>query len=118
MYKVKNLETNQIEDWSIEQILDEINRDHSTEFTHHTEDDWEEGWEEWVEGYGYYELLKPYAVTYNVDRDIVWEYFNTKEDAEEFFNGIVADNEDCHLYILNYTGDYEVINSNTPIYNN
>lgn len=118
MYKVKCLHTNKIEDWSIEQILDEINRDHSTEYTHHTEDDWEEGWKEWVEGYGYYELVKPYAVTYNVDRDIIWEYFTTKEQAEEFFNRIVADNEDGHLYILDDKGEYEVINSNTPIDNN
>jgi len=56
MYKVKNLETNQIENWSIEQILYEINRDHSPEFTEYNEKDWEEGWKEWCEGQ-YYSLI-------------------------------------------------------------
>lgn len=58
MYKVKNLATNEVEDWSIEQILEEINRDHSEEFTEYTEDDWQDGWNAWIEGYGYYELVK------------------------------------------------------------
>jgi len=52
--KVKDLDTQSVEEWPLEQVLAEINRDHSSEWTDYTESDWEEGWDTWVEGDGFY----------------------------------------------------------------
>ena len=38
------------ERWTLEQILNEINRDRSNDWTNYNENDWREGWNEWVEG--------------------------------------------------------------------
>lgn len=48
--KIYNLETKQVEDWPMSAVLDEINRDHSDNWTDYNESDWVEGWDEWVEG--------------------------------------------------------------------
>ena len=39
-------------------ILEEINRDHSEDYTFYDETDWEEGWKEWVEPSGYYSIVE------------------------------------------------------------
>jgi hypothetical protein len=57
VFKVKDLETGEVFKWSIEQILEEINRDRSEAWTSYDENDWEEGWSEWCEG-DCYTLLK------------------------------------------------------------
>jgi len=36
--------------WTLQQVLAEINRDRSEHWTPYDETDWEEGWDEWVEG--------------------------------------------------------------------
>ena len=36
--------------WSADEILKEINRDHSAEWIPYVKSDWLEGWSEWVEG--------------------------------------------------------------------
>ena len=46
-----------IEEWTLEDILEEINRDRSNEWTPYDETDWKEGWNEWVEG-EFYSLVK------------------------------------------------------------
>jgi len=56
-YKIKDIVTGEIKTWTIEQILNEINRDNSSEWQNYNEDDWLEGWEEWVEG-EFYTLIK------------------------------------------------------------
>lgn len=56
-YKIKDVVTGEIKTWTIDQILHEINRDHSSEWQDYNEDDWLEGWEEWVEG-EFYTLIK------------------------------------------------------------
>tara|TARA_R110002020_G_scaffold81584_1_gene202494 strand:+ start:1035 stop:1268 length:234 start_codon:yes stop_codon:yes gene_type:complete len=65
-YKIKILNPDdpnyeeKIEFWSIDKILEEINRDHSNEYIPYDEDDWMEGWYEWVERGDeddYYQLL-------------------------------------------------------------
>lgn len=56
-FKVKDLHTGEVFDWSLQDILAEINRDHSDKWTDYDESDWEEGWNEWCEGY-YYTLIK------------------------------------------------------------
>lgn len=38
-----------METWSINQVLSEINRDHSSEFEDYDETDWRDGWREWVD---------------------------------------------------------------------
>lgn len=48
--KIRNLENNQITDWTIEEMLIEINRDRSESWTNYNESDYLEGWDEWVEG--------------------------------------------------------------------
>lgn len=49
-YKVKDLNTNKVSDWTLSDILSEINRDHSEEWEAYDETDWREGWDEWSEG--------------------------------------------------------------------
>ncbi len=56
-YKVKVLETGEIQQWDLQSILNEINRDHSDQWTDYDESDWLEGWNEWVEG-EFYSLVK------------------------------------------------------------
>lgn len=48
--KVKDLNSDHIYTWTMEQVLEEINRDHSEEWENYTELDWFEGWYEWCEG--------------------------------------------------------------------
>lgn len=52
-YKVKCLETGTSYGFTVNDILDEINRDRSDGFTPYTLNDWREGWSEWCEGYTY-----------------------------------------------------------------
>ena len=55
--RVKDLETGEIQEWSLEAILEEINRDRSEHWTDYDETDWLEGWNEWVEGEFYSIIL-------------------------------------------------------------
>jgi hypothetical protein len=55
-YDIKVLETNEIQKWSLGDILDEINRDRSGSWTDYDETDWLEGWNEWIEG-EFYSLI-------------------------------------------------------------
>lgn len=48
--KVKDLTTQEIYEWTIEDVLEEINRDRSSKWTDYDESDWEEGWDAWCEG--------------------------------------------------------------------
>lgn len=43
--------------WSLEEVLEEVNRDRSDTWTDYTREDWMEGWNEWCEG-NYYKLLE------------------------------------------------------------
>lgn len=43
-------EVERVEEWTLEEVLYEINRDRSAAWTNYNETDWEEGWKEWVEG--------------------------------------------------------------------
>ena len=57
-YRVKDLTTGEIFEWTLEEVLKEINRDHSAEWIDYDESDWEEGWENWCEG-DVYTMLPP-----------------------------------------------------------
>jgi hypothetical protein len=48
--QIKVLETGEIQQWSIHRVLEEINRDRSSRWTDYDESDWQDGWDEWVEG--------------------------------------------------------------------
>ena len=50
IFVVKDLETGETSEWTIDEILAEINRDHSEEFTDYDRSDWREGWEQFAEG--------------------------------------------------------------------
>jgi hypothetical protein len=54
--RVQDIETGQINEWTLAQVLEEINRDRSEEWESYDEKDWREGWDFWVEG-DYYTLL-------------------------------------------------------------
>lgn len=60
MLKILNLETQVVEDWTIEAAITEINRDRSEEWQDYDETDWREGWQEWVEG-EFYSLIETAA---------------------------------------------------------
>ena len=47
---VQDIATKQKMTWTLDQILEEINRDRSEEWINYDENDWREGWDEWCEG--------------------------------------------------------------------
>ena len=49
-YKIKDLLSGETYEWTVRDILNEINRDRSDEWTDYDETDWQEGWNQWVEG--------------------------------------------------------------------
>ena len=49
-FRVKDIESGEIYHWDLDDILEEINRDRSSQWTDYDESDWREGWKEWVEG--------------------------------------------------------------------
>lgn len=111
IYKVKNLETNEIEEWPLEAILEEINRDRSGGWTDYTESDWVEGWLEWVDG-EYYELLFPCKISiHDGGSDYDWEHFLKYTDAYTRFVQLQGNGNDIHLYELDSNNEYEVKNS-------
>lgn len=56
-HKILYIEENEIHEWTIEEILEQINYSRSNEWTDYDESDWEEGWNEWVAHEGYYKLI-------------------------------------------------------------
>lgn len=48
-----NLESNQLQLWTIREVLSEINRDRSEHWTDYDDSDWKDGWMEWCEGDSY-----------------------------------------------------------------
>jgi len=48
--KIKDLETGDIQEWSVDAMLSEINRDRGEHWLDYNEEDYLEGWDEWVEG--------------------------------------------------------------------
>jgi hypothetical protein len=56
MIKILCKETNEVHEWTISQVLEEINRERSDEWTAYNHNDWRDGWMEWVEGGEFYTL--------------------------------------------------------------
>lgn len=58
-YKIKNIDKNTVEEWTASQMLNEINRERSDEWTPYSEtDDVVAAWTAWVEEEGFYSLVK------------------------------------------------------------
>ena len=55
--KVRDTETGNIFTWTLTQVLEEINRDRSEDWTDYDTSDWCEGWRDWVQDDGYFELV-------------------------------------------------------------
>ena len=49
-HKIKDLLSGATFEWTVRDILNEINRDRSVEWTDYDVTDWREGWDQWVEG--------------------------------------------------------------------
>jgi hypothetical protein len=49
-FQILNLATQETFTWTLTEILKEINRDRSEEWTDYNSEDWREGWDYWVEG--------------------------------------------------------------------
>ena len=49
-YKIKDLLSEATYEWTVRDILNEINRDRSSEWSAYDETNWREGWNQWVEG--------------------------------------------------------------------
>jgi hypothetical protein len=58
---IKDIATGEVMTWTLDQVLEEINRDRSGAWIDYDENDWEEGWDEWCEG-DFYTLI---GVCYN-----------------------------------------------------
>jgi hypothetical protein len=58
-YIVKDLYSGELKEWTIEDVLFEINRDRSDKWTNYDETDWQEGWNEWCEGDVFTMISKP-----------------------------------------------------------
>lgn len=54
--KLLNTETNEIEHWTVEQMLAYINEDRNPEWVDYTGEDWRDGWSHFCDG-GQYILL-------------------------------------------------------------
>tara|TARA_Y100000385_G_scaffold107281_1_gene111356 strand:+ start:2621 stop:2803 length:183 start_codon:yes stop_codon:yes gene_type:complete len=50
MIKLKDIDTGAIYFWSLNKVIQEINRDRSENWINYDQSDWREGWDEWVEG--------------------------------------------------------------------
>lgn len=58
VFKVRDNCTNEILIWTMEDVLFEINRDRSEEWSDYDETDWFEGWFEWVESDEFYSMIE------------------------------------------------------------
>jgi len=79
LIKVKDCSTGEILNWTLDEVLYEINRDHNNEWVDYDETDWREGWDDFVEGNGYYSLkIKQFTLSrsYTVTEEIVIESEN------------------------------------------
>jgi hypothetical protein len=65
IYKVRVLETNEIQEWTLKDVLKELNGDHNSHWINYDETDWLGGWNDWVEG-EFYSLVKEEIVEENI----------------------------------------------------
>lgn len=63
---VKDIESGEVMRWTLTDILNEINRDRSDDWTPYNASDWREGWDQWCEDYTYTII---YGSTVNLDME-------------------------------------------------
>lgn len=56
-YIVLYKDEQECQEWTLEEIIEHINRDRSEEWIDYDKTDWKEGWNEWVKPEGFYTLL-------------------------------------------------------------
>jgi hypothetical protein len=61
MFKVLDLVTGEVLEWSLTDVLTEINRDHDKEWIDFDASDWREGWKEFVQDSGLYRMCEQEA---------------------------------------------------------
>jgi len=54
--KILDLGSNELQDWSAQDIVDYINSDRNSEWLDYTNDEWLEAWYEWADG-EFYKLI-------------------------------------------------------------
>lgn len=87
IYQVQD-EDGKVHNWKLSEVIDEINRDRSEDWTPYNESDWQEGWDEWVEG-DVYTMLHEYKMIKVVTDLEVPDYYSD-EDIYKFFKRQVA----------------------------
>ena len=70
--KILCKETNEVREWTLTEVLEEINRDRSDTWTPYDHNDWMDGWMHWIEG-GYYTLMRPVFDGTNEDECEAWD---------------------------------------------
>lgn len=65
VYRVKDLNTGRVRKWTLAQVLEEINRNHSEDWIPYGEGDWATGWFEWVEGNGHVTMINFFNLYYS-----------------------------------------------------
>lgn len=110
-YKIQVIETLEIQEWTIEGMLSVINENRSSGWTDYTEEDFLEGWNEWIEGefYALIENKERYFIDTIKEGTVInsfwkvdeegriylwsaferWEYaVNTNKNKEGFYNEV------------------------------
>jgi hypothetical protein len=96
-YKIKEIETGEVHDWTLSQILEEINRDRSDEWSAYDESDWREGWRVWCEG-DFYHLIDYPKQLHTFPKDefknpdgptTAWVYNGITDPVEPYANYII-----------------------------
>lgn len=73
---VRDIESNKILEWTIGDILDEINRDRSSDWEDFTIEDWLDGWNDWVDG-EFYSIYDEHGNHLN-------DFIKTLEDVKDY----------------------------------
>jgi len=112
-YKIKDntdFDNPIIKEWTIDEIVEEINRDRSDDWVKFTKKDWLVGWIEWVEG-EFLELLYPYMLSISDGHDEDQTFYLTKKEVYKEFKLCKKNKEDAHLMGLTDNNEYEIIDS-------
>lgn len=116
-YKVRVIENDEIQEWSLNSILEEINRDRSSKWTYYNESDWKEGWNEWIEG-EFYSLLDKdgnelnHAIKFediktNIDLDtkvVIIKNLDNHEGYKGEVLTVIAADDDNYYHVENKSG--------------
>jgi len=102
-YLIRNVETKEVFEWAVAEMLEEINRNYSNEFTPYNEENYLDGWHEWVEGCGYYKLVDLLAEYHLLPIEVqnILLSFDENEDGYAECNRIIEE-----LKPHGYTADF------------